>query len=133
ASAVMLLFVEISNVPLIYVEHLNIPSAYYGAFMLPAFFMYIITTYVSGRISHKVNVNLLILIGFIFILFSNLSIIIFSLFKDLSAIEIQALKLFTYSGWGLIFGNTTGALISSAANAAGAASSTMIATEMLFS
>src|SRR5690606_1589042 len=62
ASAVMLLFVEISNVPLIYVEHLNIPSAYYGAFMLPAFFMYIITTYVSGRISHKVNVNLLILI-----------------------------------------------------------------------
>lgn len=133
ASAVMLLFIEISNIPLIYIEHLNVPSAYYGAFMLPAFFMYILTTYVSGRISHKVNVNTLILIGFIFILFSNLSIIIFSLFMDLSAIEIQAFKLFTYMGWGLIFGNATGCVISSAANSTGAASSTMIASEMLFS
>lgn len=131
--AVMLLLVEVANIPLIFVEYKGVPSAYYGLYALPAFSAYAFATYISSKVVYKYSVNSVLLLGLALILISNGLLVGLESFYSLSAIQIQGVKLLTYAGWGFIFGNATAALISAASQNAGAASALMIVFEMLFS
>lgn len=133
AFSVTLLFVEVSNIPLIFVDHLGVPALYYGLYTLPVFCAYIAASYTSSRLSQRIHVDKMLLIGLFSVAVSNVLIFVFSQFWVLSALAIQGFKMLTYMGWGLIFGNATAALISSVPRYAGAASAMMISLEMVFS
>lgn len=131
--AVMLIFIEASNIPLIFVDYLGVPAASYGLYTIPVSLAYILATYVSGKLSDRVDVDRMLLAGLLCIVLSNVLILVLGALTPLSALSIQGLKILTYIGWGLIFGNATAALISAVRRHAGAASAMMIALEMFFS
>ncbi len=131
--SVMLIFIEASNIPLIFVDHLGVPAASYGLYTIPVSLAYILATYLSGKLSHQVVVDRMLFAGLICIIVSNSVILVLGMFTPLSALSIQGIKILTYIGWGLIFGNATAALISAVNRYAGAASAMMIALEMFFS
>lgn len=130
---VMLLFCEVSNLSLIFINHLNVPAQFFGFYMLPVFLIYAISSLLSGYLNNFFSVNTIISSGLFFITLSNIAVLICYAITPLSAAFIQSLKLFTYIGWGLIFGNATAKIVSSVPGKAGMTSSIMIALEMLFS
>lgn len=131
--AVMLIFIEASNIPLIFVDYLGVPAASYGLYTIPVSLAYILATYVSGKLSDRVDVDRMLLAGLLCIVLSNALILVLGALTHLSPLSIQGIKILTYIGWGLIFGNATAALISAVQRHAGAASAMMIALEMFFS
>lgn len=130
---VMLLFTDSANTPLIFVENLNVNPAYYGLYVLPVSIFYVLGSYVSALLIGKYLIDTLINAGLVLIFISNFLLVIINHFHPLDAIEIQILKTLTHAGWGMIFGNATATLISSAPKNSGAASAVMIAVEMLLS
>ena len=132
ASAVMLMFCEISTIPLVFIEHLKISYSEYSQLILMAFIAYIMSTIWSAR-QTKYPVELLLKIGFSGLIISNITVYLFNHLIALNAFQIQAIKLMSYASWGLIFGNATAQIVSLIPEHSGIASAFMIATEMLLS
>lgn len=130
---VMILFTESANISLIFVENLGIKSIHFGLYVMPVALSYAVASYFSGVLVDRISINKLISIGLALILISNVFLIIVNNINLLDALSIQMFKAFTFAGWGMIFGNTTAALISAVPKNAGAASAIMISLEMLFS
>lgn len=132
--AVMMIFCEIANISLIFVNHYQINPMYYGFYIFPVFFVYVLASVMSSKIINHIDIDAVLKIGLILLMVSNLLIVILYLFnRELNIIAIQTIKAFSYAGWGLIFGNATAEIVSSAPGKAGMASAVMIALEMLFS
>lgn len=132
--AVMMIFCEIANIPLIFINYYGIDPIYYGFYIFPVFITYMSSSIISSKILDKMSIDNILKLGFSLLIFSNLLLYILSILHiELSVITIQSIKIFTYAGWGLIFGNATSEIVSSAPGKAGMASAVMIAFEMLFS
>lgn len=129
---VMLLFTDAANIPLIFVENLGVDPTYYGLYVLPVSLFYMLGSYTSSLWVNRFGVDKMIRLGCWCIFGSNFTLILLNILFDLGAIEIQAIKIFTQAGFGMIFGNATASLVSSAHKNSGAASAVMIALEMLF-
>ena len=129
----MLLFTESANIPLIFVGNLKVDPKLYGFYMLPVSISYVISSYVSGLLVGRFCIKKLISTGLVLILASNISLLLLMRFYELDALLIQLLKVFTYAGWGMIFGNATAELVSAVPKNPGAASAVMISLEMIFS
>lgn len=132
--AVTLLFMDISTCSLMLVNHMGVQEVEYGYYVFPLFSMYVIAIILSEKvIVSKISIESILNLGFGFILVGNVITLILGLFYSLSPEAIQGLKMLTYIGFGLIFGNATGCLINSVSKNAGSAAALMIALEMLFS
>lgn len=132
ALSVMLLFTESANIPLIFIGNLKVDPKLYGFYMLPVSISYVISSYISGLLVGRFCLKKLISTGLVLILASNISVLLLMRFYELDALLIQLLKVFTYAGWGMIFGNATAELISAVPKNPGAASAVMISLEMIF-
>ena len=126
-AVVAMLFCELSHLPIVLVDYLHVPSEKYGWYLLPCIIVYIAAASFSNRL--KLSTDDLIALGLIALVFGNVLL----LFFNNSAIVIQFFNIFTFLGWGLIFGNATAKLVESAEQQAGAASSMMITFEMILS
>ncbi len=132
--AVMMIFCEIANISLIFVNHYHINPMYYGFYIFPVFLVYVLASVASSKIINRMDIDSVLKIGLVLLLGSNLLLVVLYLINfELNIITIQAIKAFSYAGWGLIFGNATAEIVSSAPGKAGMASAVMIALEMLFS
>ena len=130
---VMLLFCEVGNVPLIFINHLDVDPKYYGLYIFPLFIFYILATMSTSKLLKKYSIDNILNMGMYFIIISNILILSLSYFVEPTAIQIQCCKIFTFIGWGMIFGNATAEIVSAVNGRAGAASALMISLEMLFS
>lgn len=130
---VMLLYVEVSNMPLIYVNHMGVLPQHYGLLMCPVLVLYTLATLISARLASRIAMDRLLSIGLILLMVSNALLLGAAMIAPLTPVLIQSLKSLTYIGWGFIFGNATAEIVSAAPGRAAAASAMMIALEMLFS
>lgn len=132
ASAVMLIFCEISTIPLVFMEHLNVPEQLYKWYIIPGFIAYISTTLLSAY-NTQISIENYLKIGFIALAFSNILLLLLSMISSQPPWVIQIIKIFSYCGWGLIFGNGTAKIVSLIPEHPGICSALMIACEMLLS
>jgi len=128
---VALMFAEAANLPLIYIEHLGVRAAHYGWYVMPSCFLYVLSSYMSGRLVKKYEVTSIIRLGILLIILSNLIVIIWSSMTPMSAIEIQCIKSLAYIGWGMIFGNATASIVEAASKFPSISTSLLISFEMI--
>ena len=132
--AVMLIFCEISTIPLVFIDYLFVDPKFFGFYIFPVVLCYVFATVLNNYLSRYIVIDRLILIGLGLLASSNIILLILSWgFKiNLSPVEIQAIKAFSYMGWGFVFGNATAMIVSQDPAKAGMASALMISAEMLF-
>jgi DHA1 family bicyclomycin/chloramphenicol resistance-like MFS transporter len=131
AVAVMLLFCEVSNAPLVFIRHMGVTELMYSGYIGVMFACYVSATLMASRLQQWLHPNVLIMLGLSFIVVANF-VMALGMVQS-SVVMTQVDRGFCFIGWGLVFGNATACVVSSAANSAGAASAAMIATEMLLS
>lgn len=130
---VMLIFIEVSNIPLLFIDYMGVQPEYYGLYALPTFMVYVFGAVISTKIAIRFQTESIIIAGLILIAGSNLLLFLTNQLIMLTPELIQLCKLPCYAGWGFIFGNATAMIVSSVPGKAGITSAIMIALEMLFS
>lgn len=132
---VMMIFVEYANIPLLFINDYGVPALYYGLYIFPVFTCYMFAAIASNKLLKYTSTTKIIKSGLLLLFISNLIILVLYYLLDypFTALSIQSIKLIAFAGWGMLFGNTTAEIVSSAPGKAGMASAVMIAFEMLFS
>lgn len=133
---VMLLFMDIGTCSLMLVNYMGVEETNYGYYVFPLFSLYVLGTIFSEKIlSRFISIDAILILGVGSIIVGNLLTVLFGLGFGwkLGAIAVQGLKMFTYLGFGLIFGNATGSIVDSVPKNAGSGAAMMIAFEMILS
>lgn len=131
--SVMLIICEGVNIPLLFVDYMGVEQQYYGLYVIPGFLCYAASSFLGHIITNKYSIDASIKTGLILITVSNGIILLFYNIIGFSPILITLIKVLSYAGWGQIFGNCTGLIVTAVDNKAGSSSALMLSLEMLFS